>query len=652
MMTQANNTLPLLHTLDREQLIRMVEELQEEKRMNEAFSHISETGSNDAALMWQGRNRFLAENVKPVVIKPVADKSYNFENGNHRIIDGDNLAVMRSLLTEFRGGPKTGFDVIYVDPPYNTGKDAFIYNDNYRFTKAELARMKRAINRVEKGVSLDDPSRHTKWINHMAPRLWAARKLMRQTGVIIVSIDEHELPRLWLLMEEMFGEKNRLATLIWERSRKNDANYISEGHEYLLVWARDKSSLDEKMKQMAATEEWKDYKGKWRSPKDGADEVLAFYAELKLEHNGDIKKIQTLMNQFFKELPKDHPAKKIRHKKVDKRGLYRSDGNLNWPGGGGPEYEVLHPKTGLPCTLPSSGWRYADPEDFQALAKDGRINFHEDHTKVPSLITYLHEQNMEVERSIIQRDGQNAAFVLQKLLGKNSFDSPKDHEMLAELFNLVTWRDPNAKIFDPYAGSGTTGHAVLSMNAEDGGNRQFVLVENGDPTNKRLPREVYTERLTAERIQRVISGQWADGKEHPALSSGFTFYEAKKTVDKKVIMGFERENMADIILQIIEEDSNRHDCRFDRYKYLIGKTRLGFGIALVWEKGNVNDRQPLTRQIRSEIMKEAEQAGVTRPVYIYAVANVSPINDELYRFQQIPDSILARLNMLEEEEQD
>lgn len=188
----------------------MVEELQEEKRMNAAFSHISETGSNDAALMWQGRNRFLAEQVKPVVIKPVPEKSYPApDGGTHRIIDGDNLAVMRSLLTEFRGGPKTGFDVVYIDPPYNTGKDSFIYNDNYRFSKAEVERMKLAIYRVEKGVSLDDPSRHTKWINHMAPRLWAARKLLKYTGVIIVSIDEHELPRLWLLMEEMFGEKNR-----------------------------------------------------------------------------------------------------------------------------------------------------------------------------------------------------------------------------------------------------------------------------------------------------------------------------------------------------------------------------------------------------------------------------------------------------------
>lgn len=574
------------------------------------------------------------------------------QGGEHQIIDGDNLAVMRSLLTDFRGGPTTGFDVVYIDPPYNTGKDTFIYNDNYRYTRAEEQRLKKAPDYVEKGVSLDDASKHTKWINHMAPRLWAARKLMKHTGVLIISIDEHELPRLWMLLEEMFGERNRLATLIWERSRKNDASYISEGHEYMLVWARDKVALDAKMKSLANTSEWENSKGRWRKRKDGVDEILTTYAEAKLEFGENIAKIQEVMDKYFKQLPKEHPARKNRFKKVDDRGLYRSDGNLNWPGGGGPEYEVLHPKTEQPCAIPSSGWRYSDPNDLQKLIDDKRINFHEDHTKVPSLITYLHEQDMEVERSVIQRDGQNAALLLQKVLGKNAFDSPKDHEMLAELFNLVTWRNPKAKIFDPYGGSGTTGHAVLAMNAEDSGDRRFVLVENGDPSNRKLPRDQYTDRLTAERIRRVLNGQWADGKEHPALPGGFTFFEAKKTVDKRMLMESDRENLADIILQIVEEDSNRQDCRMDGYEYLIGKTRLGFGIALVWERGNVRGHQPLTKEIRSKIMEEARRAGVHKPVYIYAVANTSPLNDNLYRFQQIPDSLLARLNLLEEEETD
>lgn len=641
MKIKSSVELPFLQSLDREQLIRMVEELQEEKRLGEAFSHISETGSNDAALMWQGRNRFLAENVVPVSIKPVYEKSYpSPAGGQHRIIDGDNLAVMRSLLTEFRGGPRSGFDVIYIDPPYNTGKDTFIYNDNYRYTKAEVERLKKAINRIEKGVSLDDPSRHTKWINHMAPRLWAARKLLKHTGVLIVSIDEHELPRLWMLLEEMYGEKNRLATLIWERSRKNDANYISEGHEYLLIWARDKNALDQVMKE----------KGRWRKRKDGVDEILTAYAVAKLEFGDDVPKIQKAMNAFFKDLHKEHPAKKINYKKVDKDGMYRDGGDISWPGGGGPRYDILHPITGQPCKVPSRGWGYSE-SSMQELIDAKKVNFGDSHEKVPSLIYRLDDMDEGVQTSVIQRNSRNSTDVIEKVLGKNAFGSPKDHEMLAELFNLVTWRDPNALIFDPYAGSGTTGHAVLAMNAEDNGNRRFILVENGDPTNKKIQRDIYTERLTAERIRRVLSGKWADGEENPSLPGGFTYYEAKKTLSKKVLMDSTRESLADIILQIVEEDSNRQDCRMDGYQYLIGKTRLGYGIALVWETGKVNGHQALTRQIRSEIMKEAERAKVTKPVYIYAVANVSPINDELYRFQQIPDSILARLNLLEEEEE-
>lgn len=651
MTTDSKTTLPLLHTLERAQLIHMVEELQEEKRMREAFSHISETGSNDAALMWQGRNRFLAENVKPVSIKRADEKSYPVNvGGEHRIIDGDNLAVMRSLLSEFRGGPKTGFDVIYVDPPYNTGKDTFIYNDNYRFSKAEVERLKNAIGRVEKGVSLDDPSRHTKWINHIAPRLWAARKLLKHTGVLIVSIDEHELPRLWMLLEEMYGEKNRLATLIWERSRKNDASYISEGHEYILLWARDKAALDEKMKRLSATKERESYKGKWRKRKDGADEVLTAYAEAKLEYGDDLSKIQAAVNIFFKELPADHPAKKIRYRKVDKNGIFNDDGDLSKPERNGARYDVMHPITGLPCKMPAGGWRYPNPNDMQRLIAEDKIAFKADHTGIPRLKKYLHESEAEVRTSVIQRVGQRAVETLEHLGLIKAFDNPKDHELLAELFNLVTWRDPDALIFDPYAGSGTTGHAVLAMNAEDRGNRRFILVENGDPTNKKIPRDEYTDRLTAERVRRVLSGSWADGKEHPQLPGGFTFYEAKKTVSKKSIMESTRENLADIILQIVEEDSNRIDCRMDGYQYLIGKTRLGFGIALVWEKGKTGGYQALTRDIRSKIMEEAGEAQVTKPVYIYAVANVSPLNDELYRFQQIPDSILARLNLIDEDE--
>ncbi|MBT2559565.1 hypothetical protein J7E24_17415 [Hymenobacter sp. ISL-91] len=626
--------------------------------MQASFAHISETGPNDAALMWRGRNRFLAEKVRPVTTKELRDKSYPVGvGGEHRIYDGDNLAVMRSLLSEFRGGPKTGFDVIYIDPPYNTGKDTFAYNDHYRFSPAEVQKMKDAIGRVEKGVSLDDPSRHTKWINHMAPRLYAARKLLKDTGVIIVSIDEHELPRLWMLMEEMFQEKNRLATLIWERSRKNDASYFSEGHEYMLVWAKDKNALDAKMKEMAALPAWSSIKGKWREPKPGLEPFVEEFERLMKANTSkaevDYEAVSKGLKSFVKGIKKDNLLWTIKQytgidSKCNELGPYKEE-DPSWPGGGGPNYKVKNPETGELVRTPPKGWLRKE-EDFWALSDDDRIVWKG--AKTPMIKKYLLEgRQNDVITSVIQNDARRAVILMKKLLGfDDAFAHPKDHEMLKRLFGIVTWGNPEAKIFDPYAGSGTTGHAVLAMNAEDGGHRRFVMVENGDPSNKKIPRDEYTDCLTAERIRRVMEGRWADGELHPALPGGFTFYEAKRSVSRKAIMAYDRENMADIILQLVEDDSNRQDCRMDGYAYLIGKTRSGFGIALVWEEKAKGQMMPLTREIRSKIMQEADEAGVTRPVYIYAVANVSPINDALYRFQQIPDSLLARLNMLEDEE--
>jgi adenine-specific DNA-methyltransferase len=600
--------------LDREQLIHLVEELQEERRMSRAFSNLSESGANDATLQWRGRNRFLAEKIIPVSLKPVPDLSLNSELGDHRIIDGDNLSVMASLLTEFRGGPTRGVDVIYLDPPYNTGEDVFAYNDKYQLSRGEVKDLESRIGRAP--VTLDDPSRHTKWINHMAPRLWAARKLLKGTGVVIVSIDEHELPRLWMLMEEMFGEKNRIATLVWERSRKNDAKYVSEGHEYMLVWARDKNQLDARATALASTPEWKNERGRWRKRKDGVDAILTAYGEAKAEHGDDIEAIQNALNQFFKDLPKEHPAKKIRYKKVNEIGVYNDDGDLNWPGGGGPRYEVLHPKTKKPVKIPVSGWRFAEDE-MQRLIAEKRIAFKATHAGIPRFIKYLQDMESEVQTSVISRSGQRSVEVIEAVLGKGEFKNPKDHEMLAELFNLVTWRDKSALILDAYAGSGTTAHAVMAMNAEDGGNRRFILIENGIPSAKaKTARDRYVTDITAERVRRVIRGDWADGKEHPAHETGFTFYRAGGKITKRNIMESTRESLADIILQVVEEESNRIDCRVEGHDFLIGRTRLGYGIALAWDvKKTSTTEQVLTHPILEKILDEAEASGVQKPIH-------------------------------------
>ncbi len=598
--------------------------------------------------MWQGRNRFFNEKVIPVQLKPSEEDSFQTDQDDcgNRIIAGDNLAVMASLLTEFKGGRDNGADIIYLDPPYNTGSDTFAYNDDYRFTKAEVKQFKRKARQTEKTVSLDDVTRHTKWINHIAPRLWQAKKLLKNTGVLIASIDEHELPRLWLLLEEMFGEKNRIATLIWERSRKNDAKYVSEGHEYMLVWAKDKAALDAVARK----------KGSWRKRKDGADAILSAYGEAKEQHGDDIPAIQAALDAFFKALPPEHPTRKINYRKVNEKGVYRDGGDLSWPGGNGPQYEILHPITGKPCRIPSRGWGFIE-ETMKTKIAEGKVYFGDSHTKVPSLIRYLEEMDSQVATSVITRDGRNSTDTITGLLGKNAFENPKDHDMLAELFALVTWRDKKAIILDPYAGSGTTAHAVLALNAEDGGKRRFILIENGDPNavkqGKITDRARYASDITAERVRRVITGQWADGKPRPSHAAGFQFFYATKDIDRAAIMESDRQQMADIILQVVEEDSNRLDCRMEGdYKYLIGKTRTNYGIALLWEVESGKKVQPLTDEILDIIIEEAREANVTKPVFIYAVANTAVQDDDLYRFQQIPDSILARLNLLPGDEND
>ncbi len=645
-----------LEHLTVEELRQKVEELQEEVRMRSAWSGSSEAGNSDAVLHWLGRSRILAERVPPVGLKPVEKASFQPLKGDHRIIEGDNLAVMTSLLTEFRGGPNRGIDVVYFDPPYNTGQDIFSYSDTgqdifsysdkYNLSKGEVKALRRKLGRAEGLVSLDDPTRHTKWINHMAPRLWAARKLLKTTGVIIVSIDEHELPRLWMLMEELFGERNRIATLVWERARKNDASYVSEGHEYMLIWARNKAELDAKRSKMAGTLQWGAASGKWRKRKEGVDAILTAYADAKGEHGADIPAIQKALDAFFAALPADHPARKIRYKKVNKLGVYNDDGNPNWPGGNGPRYAIPHPKTGKPVKIPANGWVYQKPEMMKLIA-EGRVAFKADHKGTPRLITYLHEMETQVQTSVISKSGQRAVESLEAILGKGAFKNPKDPEILSSLFNLVTWRDHNAVVLDAYAGSGTTGEAVINMNAEDNGKRRFILIENGDPRSSAVERAKYTTKITAERIRRVITGKWSDKKPHATHRTGFLYFRAQDEITKSAIMAATRERLADIILQIVEDDSNRIDCRVEGHRHLIGRTKLGYGIALVWLPNKPTSEQVLTWAILEKLLAEAAAANVLTPVHVYASANSAPLVEELYRFHQIPNAILARLGVLD-----
>lgn len=421
------------------------------------------------------------------------------------IINGDNLIALKALLPTYAGKIKC----IYIDPPYNTGKEGWVYNDN-----VNSAMIKEWLGKT---VDKEDLTRHDKWLCMMMPRLKLLRELLHSEGIILVSIDDHEASRLRVLMDEVFGENNFIAQLVWEKGRKNDAKLFSVGHEYILVYAMSREILREK--QVI-----------WREEKAGAKEIQVEYLRLRELHGSNDAEVQNGLREFYKALPKGHPSKKhSRYNNVDKKGVWRDD-NLSWPGGGGPTYDVLHPKTKKPCAIPEGGWRYSTPERMQEMIKAGIVVFRKDHTEPPIRKTYLVRGNegesieegaieddadigIQVAGSYFYRSALQASNTLVQIFGKKLFENPKDHEVLKRLIRYVTNNDSDCIILDSFAGSGTTAHAVLELNAEDKGNRKFILVEQ----------EKYADNITGERVRRIIKGVKTAKDENLKKGLGGTF---------------------------------------------------------------------------------------------------------------------------------
>ena len=215
-------------------------------------------------------------------------------NGN-LIIEGENLESLKCLLAAYRGAVKC----IYIDPQYNTGKD-FVYSDNYNEQRQAYWQQ---TGGVEAGIKVDtnpdsDGRYHSNWLNMIYPRLLLARQLLKDDGVIFVSIDDNEVHNLRKVMDEVFGEENFIAQLIWEKGRKNDAKLFSSGHDYMLVYARSKAYLTEN-------------KIRWRESKPGASEIQNEFLRLQAIHNDAINKIQIGIREFYSALPKTHPSKNL-----------------------------------------------------------------------------------------------------------------------------------------------------------------------------------------------------------------------------------------------------------------------------------------------------------------------------------------------------
>ncbi len=378
------------------------------------------------------------------------------KSGN-KIIHGDNLEALKSLLPEYEGKIKC----IYIDPPYNTGNESWVYNDNVNHPK-----IKKWLGEVV-GKDGEDLSRHDKWLCMMYPRLKLLHKLLAKDGAIFISIDDNEQANLKLMCDEIFGGNNFVTDLIWRSadSSNNDAKQFSVDYNHTLVYIKNPS---------------------WQP--------------IKLERSAD-------NNAHYKNPDNDH------------RGDWFS-GNVSSPN---PRvnltYNIISPK-GNTISPPKNGWRW-NKERVEEMIKEKVIIFSEDETRITKK-TFLKDQSGIVPSNIwwdIEDTGhnRNAKYELIKIFTElktsDIFKTPKPSKFIEKILKIAM--DSNATILDSFAGSGTTAHAVLNLNKKDGGNRKFILIEMED----------YANDITAERVKRVAKGYGTAKKAVGGTGGAFDFYE-------------------------------------------------------------------------------------------------------------------------------
>lgn len=247
-------------------------------------------------------------------------------NSGNKIIHGDNLEALKSLLPEYEGKIKC----IYIDPPYNTGNENWVYNDNVNHPKIKKwleATLKAKESGKEAAIGIDDLARHDKWLCMMYPRLKLLQKLLAADGVIFISIDDNEQANLKLICDEIFGPQNFVTQLIWRGGKRNAAKHISVSHEYILFYVKNFRKIDE-------------LKVSWKVRKNGLDEIYKKYGELKKKYKEDYDSITKDLKQWYKELPESSPSKDHSHYcNVDKNGIYFAS-DISRGGGGGPQWDL------------------------------------------------------------------------------------------------------------------------------------------------------------------------------------------------------------------------------------------------------------------------------------------------------------------------
>jgi adenine-specific DNA-methyltransferase len=655
-----NNTgdLDAVELLDREDLIKMV------KSMMTGGIFVNFYGKRIA--------QEIDRKVRPrqTQIKKNLSVGTPEEQVRNLLIEGENLQAMVTLYKE-RGQ----VDLILTDPPYNTGH-YFRYNDKWDTdpNDPDLGQV----------VKLEDGSRHTKWMKAMLPRLNMMKAMLKPSGVLAICIDHNELFHLGMMLDEIFGEDNRLAIINWQKAYapKNDSKHVSTATEYVLVYARDKSfsktGLEPRTEGMNykysnpdndPNGDWRSgdatsrdrrahdrygiqspftgaihYPGaqSWRTPRNKIKQLLEEWgSEYEWRDIHDGRAVALVMrNAPVPIIPLDQNLddKPV----VEDQSIY--DNPVVTLARGRAE-KVRDTQSWPFFHFSSDGSGRPNVKRYLKEVKKGKVTLtywaDEDYDELME----LGSQSWDHEESGHSQSGINE---LDAVVGKgHEFDTVKPLKLFKKIIQI--WCPNNGLILDPYAGSGTTGHAVLELNHATGSNRRFILIEQGSPEKG----DKYARSLTQERLKRVITGERptrSGGSEISAepTGGGFQFRSLTAKIDSKAVLNMRKEELIDVLITSHWENTRRGSVgliRLDEegYKYLVGRNEQNEGYFLIWNGGDRVGQ--LDVDSYATVIQEGKKAGLKQPYHVYA-------RYELYQsrnivFYKIPDKILAHLGLNE-----